>query len=148
MQKFRITKAITNAFRYLDTCHLDVDVQPDYVRVTIKGKVLQLTLPCEVSVDDSTAKRNTMNGTLVVTMPRLKPVPIIGNIRKKNEERSRTLEPRRSMTTMREYLEIGPASDDLDFSRIYIKSRKPESRREEKHEVKLFEDSSEVPPLE
>nr|XP_034173042.1 protein tilB homolog isoform X1 [Osmia lignaria] len=138
-------------YKYLDTCHLDVDVQPDYVRVTIKGKVLQLTLPCEVSVDDSTAKRNTTNGTLVVTMPRLKPVPIIGNIRKKNEEHSRTLEPRRpTTTTMREYLEIGPASDDLDFSRIFIKSKKPivDRRREEEHEEKLFEDSSEVPPLE
>ncbi|XP_012151544.2 touch insensitive larva B [Megachile rotundata] len=138
-------------YKYLDTCHLDVDVQPNYVRVTIKGKALQLTLPCEVSVSGSTAERNTTNGTLVVTMPRLEPVPVVGNAFVKNEKHSGTLQPQRSSTSMREYLEIGPASDDLDFSRI-VKGRTGETggRKEisKREESRINYDSSEVPPLE
>lgn len=37
------------AGRYLDTSLIDVDVQPLFVRVLIKGKLLQLRLPYEVS---------------------------------------------------------------------------------------------------
>lgn len=37
------------AGKYLDTSLIDVDVQPTLVRVLIKGKLLQLRLPDEVS---------------------------------------------------------------------------------------------------
>lgn len=37
------------AGKYLDTSLIDVDVQPLLVRVLIKGKLLQLRLPSEVS---------------------------------------------------------------------------------------------------
>lgn len=35
-------------YRFLDTSLIDADVQPQYVRVTIKGKVFQLVLPEDV----------------------------------------------------------------------------------------------------
>lgn len=35
--------------RYLDSSLLEVDVQPHLVRVLIKGRLLQLNLPAEVS---------------------------------------------------------------------------------------------------
>ena len=55
----------------MDTSLLDVDVQPKYVRVTLKGKVLQLVLPEDVASDSSTAKRSQTTGHLVITMPKV-----------------------------------------------------------------------------
>ncbi|XP_048867633.1 dynein axonemal assembly factor 11 isoform X2 [Brienomyrus brachyistius] len=56
-------------YRHMDTSLLDVDVQPTYIRVTVKGKVFQLVLPAEVLPDSSTALRSQTTGHLVVTMP-------------------------------------------------------------------------------
>lgn len=144
-------------FKYLDTCYVDVDVNPDYVRVTIKGKILQLTLPCEVSVNESTARRNTTNGKLVVTMPRLNPLRTIlpnyrDTVKKETIDRRKTTIERRSMTSVREYLEIGPVANDLDFLRIVARSTVDDQiengpkMKEEK--ICSSDDNSEVPPLE
>lgn len=132
-----------------------MDVQPKYVRITIKGKVLQLVLPCEVSIEDSVAKRNTTNGKLVVTMPRLNPLPAIGKkvasskVAGNKKERDCTAERRLSANIRRQYLEIGPAAEDLDFSRIVDRSEPPPGRI---RECTVCEDNgwsdSEVPPLE
>lgn len=56
----------------MDTSLLDVDVQPDAVRVLIKEKILQLVLPEEVRPDASSAQRSQLTGHLVVTMPKVK----------------------------------------------------------------------------
>ena len=75
-------------YKYLDTSQIDVDVQPTYVRVTMKGKVIQLVLLEEVSPvrishilseliceslwqDSSSAKRSETTGHLVITMPKV-----------------------------------------------------------------------------
>ncbi|XP_043578629.1 dynein axonemal assembly factor 11 isoform X2 [Bombus pyrosoma] len=144
-------------YKYLDTCHVDVDVHPEYVSVTIKGKVLQLTLPCEVSVKDSTARRNTTNGRLVVTMPRLNPLPTIlplykQAIKEEPDRRRTAIVERRSTTSVREYLEIGPSrASDLDFSRIAAEPMvdgQKENRWKPSDEKVCSDDDSEVPPLE
>ena len=142
-------------FRYLDTCYVDVDVNPDYVRVTIKGKMLQLTLPCEVSVNESTARRNTTNGKLVVTMPRLNPLrTILPNYREETNgkkgtiDRRKTTIERRSTTSVREYLEIGPVANDMDFSRIVDDEKIENGRKREDEKMCSSGDNSEVPPLE
>ncbi|NWI10667.1 TILB protein, partial [Crypturellus soui] len=57
-------------YRHLDTSLLDVDVQPTYVRVRVKGKPFQLVLPEEVKPDSSTAKRSQTTGHLIVSMPK------------------------------------------------------------------------------
>ncbi|XP_029559797.1 dynein axonemal assembly factor 11 isoform X2 [Salmo trutta] len=57
-------------YRHMDTSLMDVDVQPTYARVTVKGKIFQLVLPAEVRPDSSTAKRSQITGHLVLTMPR------------------------------------------------------------------------------
>ncbi|XP_055288346.1 dynein axonemal assembly factor 11 isoform X3 [Moschus berezovskii] len=57
-------------YRYLDTSLIDVDVQPTYVRVMVKGKPFQLVLPAEVKPDSSSAKRSQTTGHLVVCMPK------------------------------------------------------------------------------
>lgn len=64
-----------SCYKYLDSSLIDVDVQPEYVRVTLKGEVLQLVLREEVSTDNSKAQRSQTTGHLVVTMPKLNPPP-------------------------------------------------------------------------
>ena len=60
-----------HVFKYMDTSLLAVDVQPNYVRVTLKGKALQLALNHEVKADSSSAKRSQITGHLVITMPKV-----------------------------------------------------------------------------
>lgn len=55
----------------MDTSELDVDVQPTYVRVTIRKKILQLALDEEVRVDESNAKRLIGSKQLEITMPKV-----------------------------------------------------------------------------
>jgi protein TilB len=45
---------------------LHIDVR----RLLIKGRLLQLLLPCEVRPDASNAQRSTLSGRLVLTMPK------------------------------------------------------------------------------
>ncbi|XP_016385320.1 protein tilB homolog [Sinocyclocheilus rhinocerous] len=58
-----------HVYRHMDTSLLDVDVQPTYVRVTVKGKVFQLVLPAEVTPDSSTAQRSQTTGHLLLILP-------------------------------------------------------------------------------
>ena len=57
-------------YKHLDTSLIDVDVQPMYVRVNLKGKTLQLVLSDEVSPDNSSAKRSQTTGSLLIKMPK------------------------------------------------------------------------------
>ncbi|XP_020280757.1 protein tilB [Pseudomyrmex gracilis] len=146
-----------SVYRHLDTSYIDVDVNPTYVRVTIKGKILQLTLPCEVSVERSNVRRNTTTGHLVIGMARLTPCTAIV---RKNE--STTREKKRSKTTKvvtiqppvtsrRALLEIGPPTDIHDFLKVTKDSAKQipnKSAKKEEDEEDNYEDNPDVPPLE
>lgn len=55
----------------MDTSELDVDVQPTYVRVTVRKKILQLVLDEEVKVDESNARRLIGSKILEITMPKV-----------------------------------------------------------------------------
>jgi hypothetical protein len=59
--------------RYLDTSQIDIDLNPTFVRLTIKGKVLQLSFPCEIIVSKSQAKRSQTTGSLQLVMQKLTP---------------------------------------------------------------------------
>ena len=61
--------------KFVDTSLVDADVHPRVCRVLCKGKLLQLTLPEEVRPDAAVAQRSRVTGSLVVTMPKLKPPP-------------------------------------------------------------------------
>lgn len=56
--------------KFMDTSLLECDVQPQIVRVLVKGKLQQLTLEKEVAPDQNTAQLNIHTGHLVVTMPK------------------------------------------------------------------------------
>lgn len=57
--------------KFLDTSQIEVDVQPKYVRVTVKKKVFQMELGCEVKPSASTCKRSEITGHLLISMPKL-----------------------------------------------------------------------------
>lgn len=131
----------------MDTSYVDIDVQPNYVRATIKGKILQLSLPCEVSTDSSVAKRNVATGNLVVTMPRLSPLPSLVKplsyaTKSCNKPRSRKIVRSAPVVSRREFLEIGPRNEEMDFSKIYKENNFNNKDRSN------FIDDPDVPPLE
>jgi len=54
----------------MDTANIDVDLQPEYVRLDIKGRITQLSIPEEVIVEKSKVQRSTTTGVLQLTMPK------------------------------------------------------------------------------
>ncbi|EZA62860.1 hypothetical protein DMN91_001529 [Ooceraea biroi] len=146
-----------SVYRHLDTSYINVDVNPTYVRVTIKGKVLQLTLPCEVSVEKSNVQRNTATGSLVINMARLIPSTLITRkyesvtAKKESKEREKKIIIQPPATSKRVLLEIGPAPDIRDFLKITedpAKRAQKVAAAEKEKELKDFKDNLDVPPLE
>nr|XP_045625468.1 dynein axonemal assembly factor 11-like [Procambarus clarkii] len=65
-----------DTYKYLDASLVACDVEPWYVRVTVRGKVLQLVLLEEVRSDRATAHRSQVTGQLLVTMPKVSRYPL------------------------------------------------------------------------
>ena len=60
-----------HVFKHMDSSLIEVDIQPNYVRVTLKGKSLQLALNDEIRPGAATAQRSQTTGYLVIKMPKL-----------------------------------------------------------------------------
>ncbi|XP_028396014.1 protein tilB homolog [Dendronephthya gigantea] len=145
--------------RYLDTSLINVDVQMNYVRVIVKGKIMQLALPEEIKPDSSTAKRSQVTGHLLLTMPKLK-----GIIRPKQERKAM---PKESLNEgkingkymtgkQQEKLEVDPSvRKDVDFGNIVCDKSKDLEKKyssgrkcaDEEVEDEEFVDDPDVPPL-
>ncbi|KAM8784754.1 dynein axonemal assembly factor 11 [Rhynchonycteris naso] len=143
-------------YRYLDTSLINVDVQPTYVRVMVKGKPFQLVLPAEVKPDSSSAKRSQTTGHLVVCMPKVGEV-ITGGQRTPKPgtsipDNSGELANKRSKQT--EKLEVDPSKHSFPDvanivqgkthtpKRVQLEPKVPPSEGDPD-----FEDNPEVPPL-
>lgn len=50
---------------------MQVDVETNYVRVTIKGKVFQVAVKDEIRIEKSTSQRSMTTGHLLIVMPKL-----------------------------------------------------------------------------
>ncbi|XP_058898692.1 dynein axonemal assembly factor 11 isoform X4 [Kogia breviceps] len=143
-------------YRYMDTSLIDVDVQPTYVRVMVKGKPFQLVLPAEVKPDSSSAKRAQTTGHLVVYMPKVgeiitgcqgtsKPVKSTpGSSREQTHKRSQQMER----------LEVDPGKRAFPDVANIVQEKKHTPRRVQaepqiipSEEDPDFEDNPEVPPL-
>ncbi|KAJ3663026.1 hypothetical protein Zmor_007337 [Zophobas morio] len=122
-EKFVLDLAV---YKHLDTNLIEVDLQPIYVRITVKGKVFQIVFSEEILVDKSTARRSQTTGHLVLDMPRANCKPLK---RKENTVLLKT-------NDKKNFLDV-QQNDEMDFSKIVEKSDKPS-----------FEDNTEVPPLE
>ncbi|XP_060761938.1 dynein axonemal assembly factor 11 isoform X2 [Neoarius graeffei] len=153
-----------HVYRHLDTSLLDVDVQPTYVRVTVKGKVFQLVLPAEVKPDSSTAKRSQTTGHLLITMLKMH-----GEVKVKKATHkltsggcrgngtSETLKEKDRVISGCQRLEVDPSkSFDVQLANIVPKEVHTTHgplqlswpcQAEEKPVSKDFVDDPEVPPL-
>ncbi|KAM3128321.1 hypothetical protein pb186bvf_019564 [Paramecium bursaria] len=72
--------------KFLDTQLVDVNVNPKYVSVRIKGKLTQLRLDDEIIVSKSTIQRSEITGELVIKMPKVTPNLIIKQLNEKNKK--------------------------------------------------------------
>ncbi|KAK2900617.1 hypothetical protein Q8A67_008732 [Cirrhinus molitorella] len=149
-----------HVYRHMDTSLLDVDVQPTYVRVTVKGKVFQLVLPAEVKPDSSTAQRSQTTSHLLLILPlahgeikpkkpTARPISVTSNQNTKKETRA---------APGRELLEVDPGLAG-SLANIVPKGKEPSQKPlqlpqprqrcgiEERPVSKDFVDDPEVPPL-
>nr|KAF6405202.1 leucine rich repeat containing 6 [Rousettus aegyptiacus] len=143
-------------YRYMDTSLIDVDVQPTYVRVMVKGKPFQLVLPAEVKPDSSSAKRSQTTGHLVVCMPKVGGVIASGQQTSKpvkcTPDSSREQTNKRSKPT--EKLEVDPSKHSFPDVANIVQGETHVPRRV-RSEPKIipseedpdFEDNPDVPPL-
>lgn len=144
-----------SVFKYLDTSLLDVDLQPNYIRVSIKGKIFQLGLPEEIKVCDSSAQRSQITGNLVIKMPKLNYRTNKINLKSSQPKKQSTLDNIRQEKdadeSKREYLEIGNNNDILDLTKIVKSSYKNLQSKPNIVTEKLpspdFIDNPEVPAL-
>lgn len=73
--------------KHLDSSLIDVDVNPEWVSVIVKSKVLRLLLPAEVKVGESKAQRSKTTGHLVLIMPKVDPKANMIALRSAQRER-------------------------------------------------------------
>ncbi|VVC32578.1 Hypothetical protein CINCED_3A001006 [Cinara cedri] len=127
-------------YKFMDTDEIDVDVQPKYVRVTVRKKILQLVLEDEVKVDESNAKRLIGSKLLEITMPKVK--QIIGPVKKQSANKKDTSNQRASKLTD----EALDSKNPVEFWNITGERRTTTNIKTVGNED--FVDNSEVPPLE
>ncbi|KAJ3035374.1 Protein tilB [Rhizophlyctis rosea] len=154
--------------KFLDTSLIDVDVHPTYIRVTIKGKILQLVLDHEVKTDDVICERSKGSGDLVVTMVKVLSevggdVVTIrrkerekGEREKKEREEARRAEEGRRNVRNRRYERLFEPSEAVDFRNIVGEGKgkgkgglggKAQIEVSKAVAVDDFEDDPDVPPL-
>ena len=62
-----------NVPRFLSSSLIDINVNPTFISVIIKSKVLRLNLPVEVKSNESSAQRSTTTGNLLIKMAKFDP---------------------------------------------------------------------------
>ncbi|XP_033739207.1 uncharacterized protein LOC117326559 [Pecten maximus] len=147
-------------FKHMDTSLIDADVQTNYVRITLKGKILQLCLDQDVNADSSTAKRSQITGHLLVTMPKAKPMLTAPKpklkVQEKNKENKENKTTEKQNKTKEEKLEVDASvHKTVDIAGIMENSKKTvpplgaNVRRSvaERPNSEDFVDDPDVPPL-
>ncbi|KAM7379821.1 hypothetical protein PAMP_005343 [Pampus punctatissimus] len=147
-------------YRHMDTSLIDVDVQPTYARVSVKGKIFQMVLPTEVKPDSSTAQRSQTTGHLVLTMPRAEgEIKVTETIprppRARQNTRSSLPEDNKRKTNVPERLEVDPSKHTaIDLANIVPRQNTREGPLETSRITQTsssvsdgFVDDPDVPPL-
>lgn len=139
----------------MDTSLIEVDVQPTYVRVMVKGKPFQLALSAEVQPDSSSAKRSQTTGHLLICMPKVGEI-ITGqrtpmSVKTASDSSKEQTKPRRNQV---ERLEVDPSKHSCPDVSTIVQERKHKLKRmESQPQVEPseaepdFDDNPEVPPL-
>ncbi|XP_067462918.1 dynein axonemal assembly factor 11 isoform X2 [Thunnus thynnus] len=148
-------------YRHMDTSLIDIDVQPTYARVSVKGKIFQIVLPAEVKPDSSTAQRSQTTGHLVLTMPRAEgEIKVTKTIprppRACQNRRSSPPEDNKRKNTVPERLEVDPSKHTaVDLANIVSRQSAKEGPLETSRVSPTthsscsegFVDDPDVPPL-
>jgi len=132
-----------SCYKYLDTSLIDLDIQPWYARVTIKGKVLQIVLFEEVKPDSCTAKRSQVTGHLLVTLPKLYP-PKVPAQRPKTQKAEKVGDEKRNFLEVRE-----PQRSIVEqLDKLVTRDRSRKQKKNVESCVETYDDDHpEVPPL-
>ena len=143
--------------KYLDTSLINVDLQTTYVRVSVKGKIMQLALPEEIKPDSSTAQRSQVTGHLLLTMPKLKGIvkPKITKAKCKEEKKNKSCKS--DACNQPAKLEVDPSvREEMDFGNI-VREKTCKDLQEKLQTTKVtladteqsedFVDDPDVPPL-
>ena len=56
--------------KFMDTSLINIDLNPQYIRIEVKTKVTQLKHPDDILVEKSKVQRSMTTGVLTITMPR------------------------------------------------------------------------------
>ncbi|XP_048363168.1 dynein axonemal assembly factor 11 isoform X2 [Sphaerodactylus townsendi] len=146
-------------YRHLDTSLLEIDVQPSYVRVMVKGKPFQLVLPAEVKPDSSSARRSQTTGHLVISLPKAKETIVaarkVPTLKNPSDVNKLQADPQRNVST--EKLEVDPSKYSFpDVTNIVQEKQQIGQGPLRLHRQKVvatkstpevFDDDPEIPPL-
>ncbi|XP_045110127.1 dynein axonemal assembly factor 11-like isoform X2 [Portunus trituberculatus] len=131
-----------NTYRHLDASLVTCDVEPWYVRITVKEKVLQLVMMEEVRPGQATAQRSQVTGHLVVKMPKLAPprfpsfasnpekiMPVTRSstfssstsafVRPSSPEPRETSKQKEQQSSHSNYLEVTERKSSVDYTNIF-----------------------------
>eukprot|EP01022_Parablepharisma_sp_SALTPOND_P020009 TRINITY_DN3522_c0_g1_i1.p1 TRINITY_DN3522_c0_g1~~TRINITY_DN3522_c0_g1_i1.p1 ORF type:complete len:340 (+),score=47.95 TRINITY_DN3522_c0_g1_i1:786-1805(+) len=156
--------------KFLDTSLINVDLNPMYVRMDIKGKITQLKLSEEIIVGKSKVQRSTTTGALQLVCPKLNFDPAIKERKKKNKVQEKKEMKKEEVKKVQEPIKLahilkkGEKEEELlkvcftslqiqllqEISTISLKEEdaKPKAKVEEEDDKNKQIDDSEVPPLE
>ncbi|KAK7073404.1 Protein tilB [Halocaridina rubra] len=158
----------------MDSSLISCDVQPWYIRIKVKDKILQLVLLEEVKPGQATAVRSNITGHLLVTMPKLMPsrfwrnsLPPDGIIPLGKQQQTHQgleintiTEPSNAEgIKSRNYLEINEKRRQVDYTKIVQDAEekrklasnfcyKPKNKPLDRPNSPDFQDNDDVPPLE
>lgn len=155
--------------KFIDTSLIDVDVNPTWVRVTVKDKILQLLLDEEVKVDGVLCERSKASGHLVVTMLKagaagqdIAQVRKQERVEKEKQDKAREEAKKNQPGRNRRYERLFEPSEAVEIHNILEKVQSQAKKvamapngiiavNVAKHEIKAevldFEDDPDVPPL-
>ena len=160
-----------HVFKYMDSSLIDLDVQPNYIRVTLKGKSLQLALTEEVKSSTCTAKRSQTTGHLLVQVEKVNQivrpanyVPILTRSKEEEEEKNQSKKKLQSKSDNNNnknnsnYLEVDESlgKNRLDLANIVAEKNSQlkasplissKFKVEERENSVDFVDDLDVPPL-
>ena len=154
--------------RFLTTELIDVDLNPEYVRIDIKGKITQLRFPEEIIVEKSQVQRSQTTGFLVLTCPRVRQnyrnteeakairdekekkqrLDALEKVRVKKEEEKKRKEEEDEKRRKKQLEEEKKKSEAADFIIRESKDTKGSKKKDEEQEEFVPDfDLSELPPL-
>ena len=100
--------------KFLDTSKIKVDLNPNYVRVDVKGKITQWRFDNDIIVEKATVQRSTTTGELEIKAPMAFVKPRVDKI-KKFEENKKALEMQKKEEERLKKLK--PIKQGVDFVR-------------------------------